>query len=392
MKRLLCLIVGAGLLWFLFAPQWRSYERMGERRTLALRQPGKELLVGVCWPFEDNQDGFWHGVELARDEINAGRLTGGPSIRLVVRDSGSEWRSESLAIEFANTPDMSAVIGYYEDGAAKKAAPIYEASRLLHIMAWVNATSITTTGDPYLIRPIVSSDKIARSIAQMTFEGGAKTFAVIAEETAYGADLAYQFRVAMDSLGGQLVYSASYIPEQADFRLMVNQLKRVKADMVFFAGLEPWAGDFLRLGRAVGLKVPILGAFCVTPEMLKRAGSAMEGARYFDFYDPRRKTPENLAFVQKFRQRYGQDPDAVAAQGYDSLHLLARAARSTASRDGLDLCYGIRFSEAWEGANGSYRFDHQGEMDDKPIYLMEYRHGAPVILREGPLVAPPLLR
>jgi hypothetical protein len=85
----------------------------------------------------------------------------------------------------------------------------------------------------------------------------------------------------------------------------------------FFAGSEPWAGDFLRTARGVGLQTEIVGAFSDTPEMRRRAGNGLEGSFYFDIYDPASKEPENQAFVRKFKTRYGRDPDSWAAQGYD---------------------------------------------------------------------------
>jgi branched-chain amino acid transport system substrate-binding protein len=123
-----------------------------------------------------------------------------------------------------------------------------------------------------------------------------------------------------------------------------------------------------------------VGAFSDTPEMRQRAGRGLEGSMYFEIYDHKSSTPENQAFVRKFRDRFGKRPDAWAAQGYDALQLLARAARGSGSANPLDLAYALRFMSPWEGANGRYHFDERGEMDDKPIYLNVFRNGAPVTI------------
>jgi branched-chain amino acid transport system substrate-binding protein len=393
MKRLLFLVLSVGLAWYVLAPQWRSFEGMGERRFQALGQPSSELLVGVCWPFAVNQDGMADGLQLAQEEINAGGLAGGKRVRLVMRDPGFDWeKSKRVAIEFSDTPGMSAVIGYYDDSAAIKASVMYDASRLLHLIVGANNTAMTEHGSPYIVRTIVASDKIARSLARMMVEGQHKKFALIWEEDAYGEDLAYQLRVALDLLDVHLVYQWSYPIEKPDFRLPVNELKGVDADIIFFAGLEPWAGDFLRVARGVGLQTPILGAFSDTPEMRRRAGQALEGSMYFDLYNVASPTPANQAFVTKFRSRFGKDPDAWAAQGYDALHILARAVQSTGSRNSLDLAYAIRFMDPWEGANGRYDFDQRGEMEDKPIYINVFRNGKAVTIQESHPAPAPLIR
>ena len=203
------------------------------------------------------------------------------------------------------------------------------------------------------------------------------------EEGAYGEDLAYQYRVELDAMNAQVVYQWSYSRERADFRVPVNELKGVDADIIFFAGLEPWAGDFVRMARGVGVKTPILGAFSDTPEMRDRAGPGLEGAMYFDLYNVDSPSPENQAFVRKFRKRYARNPDTWAAQGYDALRILAKAVRFTGSGNPLDLSYAIRFMDPWEGANGRYKFDGRGELEDKPHFPQVFRNGTPVTIQES---------
>jgi branched-chain amino acid transport system substrate-binding protein len=393
MKKLLYLALLAGLLVYILWPQWRSLDAMGERRFQALSQPPKEILVGICWPFASNQDGMADGLQLAREEINTGGLAGGIPVRLVLRDDGFDWeKAKRIALEFSDNPDMSAVLGYYDDSEAIKASTIYESSRLLHLIVGANNTAMTATGFNYIVRTILSSDKIARSLASMSIERGHRKVALIWEEGGFGEDLAYQYEVSLDALNEPLVYEWSYARERADFRPPVGELRGVDADLIFFAGLEPWAGDFLRMARGVGIKTEIIGAFSDTPEMRARAGRGLEGAMYFDFYNPDSPGPENQAFVRKFRARYGRKPDTWAAQGYDALRILANAVRATGSANPLDLSYAIRYMDAWEGANGRYKFDGTGELEGKPLFLNVFRNGVPVIIQESVPGPAPLVR
>ncbi len=146
----------------------------------------------------------------------------------------------------------------------------------------------------------------------------------------------------MDSLDAQLVYQWSYSRERPDFRLPVDELKGIDADIIFFAGLEPWAADFPRVARGVGPQTPILGAFSDTPEMRQRA-----------------------------------------AQGYDALHILAKAIRSTGSCNPLDQACAIRYMNAWAGANGRYKFDSRGELEDKTIFINVFRNSTPVTIQDS---------
>ena len=98
-------------------------------------------------------------------------------------------------------------------------------------------------------------------------------------------------------------------------------------------------------------------------------------------FNPHDPSPENQLFVSKFFARYGRTPDTWAAQGYDALHILAKAIKFTGSRNPLDISYAIRYSDVFNGANGRYKFDRSGNLDEKPIYLYMIRHGVPVLVQ-----------
>lgn len=388
MKKLLFFAATVGFLVFAVLPQIRSFERMGERRFDALSRPSKEIVVGVCWPFSVNHDGMAKGLQLALDEINSGNLTNGYTIRLIIRDDAFDLeKAKHIAVAFADTPQMSAVIGYYEDTLAINASTIFESSRLLHLIVGANSTAMTSHEFQYIVRTTLSSDKIGRSLARLSVKSGYCKVAVLWEEDAYGEDLAYQYQAGLDDFKARTVYQWSYSRERererTDFRMPVNELKGVDAGAIFLAGIEPWAGDFLRTARGAGLKTPIIGAFNNTPEMHKRAGPALEGTMYFEIYNVHSQSPENQSFVRKFNARYGKNPDTWAAQGYDALHILAKAIKSTGSRNSLDLSYAIRYMDAWEGANGRYKFNAAGNLEDKPIFLKRFQQGIPVLIQES---------
>jgi branched-chain amino acid transport system substrate-binding protein len=309
MKKLFLALVAGAFLYIILWPQWRSFHQMGVERFKALSQPSKELLVGVCWPFSTNQDGMKNGLLLAQEEINSRGLANGLRVVLDMQDTYADWEhTKQIAVGFSNASDMSAVIGYYDDSTAIKATNLYEASGLLHIMVGANHTVLTKYGHRFIIRSVLASDKIARALSQMALSFGTQKIALIAEDEAFGNDLAYHLQVSLDEKGGKLVYNRVFSRDRADFRLPANELKEIEPDLVFFAGIEPWAGDFLKEIRQIGIKTPFVGAFSDTPEFRMRAGPGLEGAMFFDFYDVNATHPENLAFVSTFRENSGKIP------------------------------------------------------------------------------------
>jgi branched-chain amino acid transport system substrate-binding protein len=392
MKRLIP--VGILLLLVFAFTNWVSLRQSSEIRAWMTSRPSDEILVGVAWPFAANQDGMGEGLLLAQEEINSRGLLG-KHIRLLMRDDRMD-RDESrkIAIDFALNPRMVAAIGYYDDKFAVRASAIFEESHLLHIVTGANNTYMTSHGFRYLVRSVLASERIGRSLARMCTGLGYRNFAVVAEEGAFGEDLAYQTGTGLDMMNARVGYVSMFVPGTVDFRDTVNELKESAPDAVLFLGFEAESARFIRTARNMGLKTPIVGAFSDTPEMHAIAGSALEGVMFYEIYDVDSPTPENRAFVTSYRQRFGKNPEAYAAQGYDALRILARAVEITGSTNPLDLAYAIRYTDRWEGANGSYKFDSTGELADKDIFLKVYRGGKPVVLAASHASdpAPPLVK
>jgi branched-chain amino acid transport system substrate-binding protein len=376
-KKALALVV---LLALFNGPQFVSLRQFSELRDWMAGRPSDVLLVGVAWPFAAKQDGLDAGLLLAQEEINA-RGVRGKRITLRMRDDHMDpEESRQIAVDFARDPWIGATIGYYDDKFAVRASPIFEESHLLHIMVGANNTFMTTHGFRYLIRSVLASDRIGRKLARMCLARGYQSFAMIGEQGAFGGDLVYQIGTELDALNARVVYQSSYEAGTLEFRDMINELKEVEADVILFMGLEVESARFIKAARELGLNTPIVGSFSDTPEMHAIAGPALEGTMFYEIYDVNSPTPENRAFVARYRQRFGKDPEAYAAQGYDALRILAKAVETTGSTNSLDLAYAIRFMEPWEGANGPYKFDSTGELGDKDIFLKMYRDGRPVVI------------
>jgi branched-chain amino acid transport system substrate-binding protein len=381
MKKTLAVVIV--LLVPVLAIQVLSLRQFSDMREWFAGRAPQEILVGVAWPFALNQDGMDEGLLLAQEELNT-RGVRGRRIRLLMRDDRLD-REESrkAAVDFARDPRIAAVIGYDDDRFAVRASAIFEESHLLHIVTGANNTYMTSRGFRYLIRSVLASDRISRGLARMCMERGYRKYALIAEDGAFGEDLAYQFGTELDAMDAHVVHQSSYVRGQVDFHETINDLKSVDADVILLAGFETESARFIKLAHDLKLKTPIIGAFYDTAEMHAIAGKALNGTMFYSLYDVNSPTPENRAFVAKYRRRFGRDPDFSGAQGYDALRILAKAVEATGSTNSLDLAYAIRFMDRWEGANGSYKFDSTGELEDKNIYLKVYRGEKPVVLATG---------
>lgn len=366
-----------GALLLALAPQWRSLESMGQRRTALLNDKSDEMLVGVSWPFRMEADGMANGLELARDRINAEDLAGGPKVRLELRDDNDDWRrGRDIALDFAANPEMAAVIGYDDESVAVRASQIFERTRLLHILVNINNQAITKHDAKYVIRTVQTTDEIARYLARFPADKPTgKRYAVVCRDDAYGRDLLYQYLIEQGNKDGRQVYQWSFSPGTHDFREPANRLTLIKADVILFWGYDSEIVRFLRKLRDVGVTTPVVVASDLSSAILADGGEAIEGVTFLSLYDRTDPAPENQDFVTRYQTRFGQPPDTAAAQGYDALMMLAAAVRDTHSLNPLDLSYHLRFHPPWRGANGFYSFDDTGDLNDKPLHAVIGRAG-----------------
>ena len=107
--------------------------------------------------------------------------------------------------------------------------------------------------------------------------------------------------------------------------------------------------------------MPIYGAdVWGSPELLESAGDAANGVKII--------VPTKYAgavyqnFADRFKQRYGQEPDVYAAYSYDMTKLISQAINK--GRDGSVIRDYLRQASS-DGVTGTTRFDDHGDVIGK---------------------------
>src|SRR6267142_2694094 len=115
-------------------------------------------------------------------------------------------------------------------------------------------------------------------------------------------------------------------------RYMLDKIVRRKPPVVFNTLVGSSSYDFIRAFHAAttaaGLDIPMLSCSLCEPE-LKIVGPASAGCITSSAYFESIRLPENRAFVQRWKARYGQasSPSVDGQSAYVAVYLLARALR-----------------------------------------------------------------
>jgi branched-chain amino acid transport system substrate-binding protein len=307
------------------------------------------------------------GVRLAAAEINAKGGVLGRQIQLVERDDEAKnERGVQVAQELINKEHVVATVGYINTGVALASQRFYQQAQI-PVMNNVATGSIVTkqfADQPqnFIFRnsandTIQSSMIVQEAIERRKF----KKVAILADSTNYGqlgrADLAK----ALEAKGVKPVTEEKYNIGDVDMTAQLLKAKQAGAEVVLTYGIGPELAQIANGMEKLNWHVPIIGSWTLAmANFIDNAGKNGEGTRMPQTFIQDATTAKRKAFIDAYVKAYnppgGRMPSAVsAAQGYDSLYLLAAAIRQAGSTDGPMIAAALEnLKEPLEGVVTTY--------------------------------------
>jgi branched-chain amino acid transport system substrate-binding protein len=301
-----------------------------------------------------------NAVMMAFDEINASGGVLGKKLRVIVEDDQSKPEEAATAVtKLINQDRVVALIGEVASSRTLAAAPIAQAAKVPVISNASTNPKVTQVGD-YIFRvcfidPFQGS--VMAKFAANTLK--AKRVAILYDvRNDYSVGLRKFFTETFTSLGGEIAGEQSYSEGDSDFRAQLTQLKSVKPEAVYVPGYYTEAGTIARQAKELGLTVPLLGGDgWDSPRLAEIGGEAVEGSYLSNHYSVDDPSPAIQKFVNDYKKRYGNTPDALAALGYDAARVLADAIGRAGSTEGPKLRDAIAATKDFPGVTGKITID-----------------------------------
>jgi len=132
----------------------------------------------------------------------------------------------------------------------------------------------------------------------------------------------------------------AYGKDDVDFSALLTKVKASGADVLFLPDYYNKVGLIAKQAQEKGLKIQLVGPDgWDSPDLMKIAGSAIEGGYFSNHYSPDDLRPEVVAWVKKYREKHGQVPDALGTLAYDaricSSRRSGRRGATTRGRSGM---------------------------------------------------------
>ena len=308
------------------------------------------IKIGVNGPFTGGSSSMGvsmrDGVRLAADEINKSGGVLGRQIQLVERDDEAKnERGVQIAQELINKEKVVAAVGYINTGVALASQRFFQEAKIPVMNNVATGSVITHQFDKepenYIFRNAAHDSIQAPMIVEEALtRRGYKKVAILADSTNYGQLGREDLEKALKARGITPVAVEKFNIKDVDMTAQLLKAKEAGAEAVLTYGIGPELAQIANGMTKLGWKVPMIGSWTLAmANFIDNAGPGGEGARMPQTFIQEPTTPKRKAFIDNFVKTFKpknnrMDSPVSAAQGYDSIYLLAAAIKQANSTEG----------------------------------------------------------
>jgi branched-chain amino acid transport system substrate-binding protein len=318
--------------------------------SFTLAHAADPIKIGVSGPFTGGSSSMGvsmrDGVRLATDEINKAGGVLGRQLQLIERDDEAKnERGVQISQELINKEKVAATVGFINTGVALAAQRFYQEAKI-PVMNNVATGSVVThqfddQPENYIFRnaahdsiqaPMVVEEAITRR--------GFKKVAILADSTNYGQLGRADLEKALDLKGIKPVAVEKFNIKDVDMTPQLLKAKAAGAEAILTYAIGPELAQIANGMTKLGWKVPMIGSWTLSmANFIDNAGAGGEGARMPQTFIQEPTTPKRQSFIISYLKTFNPknariDSPVSAAQGYDSVYLLAAAIKQANSTDG----------------------------------------------------------
>jgi branched-chain amino acid transport system substrate-binding protein len=302
------------------------------------------------------------GMQFAVREANQAGGILGRQVKLVIADNASDPATAAdKMVELVTQGDVLAVVGSVSSSNTIAAARVAENAQIPFITPTGTNPRVTFENGQerkYTFRACFIDPYQGKIMAAFAKEKlNAKTAAIVIDNSSgYSKTVALNFKHTFLANGGTIVAQEGYLYKDVDFGSQLEAIKAAEPDMIFIPGYYPEVGLIVKQARNLGISIPILGADgWDSSRLVEIAGSQALNQTFFSNHYSS-QDPAAAAFVSKFKQQFGYEPDAFQALGYDATKILLEAIKKAQSTDPVKIQQALEATEI-EGVTGKIVFD-----------------------------------
>lgn len=303
----------------------------------------KEVKIGINYELSGEVASYGEssvaGIEMAFDEINAaGGINGMKIVPVKIDNRSQPSEATQVATRMMTQDGVVACLGPATSGNFMATIPVAMANSIPVISGSATADAGVTVDakgkvNDYVFRLCFNDSLQGVTLAKFANENlGATKAAIVQDKSSdYAQGLASNFISTFEGAGGTIVAKEGYVAKDKDFNAILTSLQSKDFDVIFLPGYYQEAGLIVKQARALGITAPILGADGFdSPVLMDLAGaSALNDVYFSNHYSSADQDPVVQNFIKGFKEKYGKEPNAFNALGYDMGKYIADAISRT---------------------------------------------------------------
>ncbi len=267
-----------------------------------------------------------NGLDMAVSELNA---KGDLKIDLVLEDDRST-KDDAINVyqKFIQRDNALLIFGPLIGGQVFAAGPLAQKAKVPVMLTSVATPGVTGIGD-YVFRTSVESATIIPATVKAAKEQlkTARVAQIYTNDDQFSVGEFKAYDGALKAAGIQIAGVETVRTGDVDFSAQLTKIKALNPDTLVISSQGQEAVGIMTQARKLGLdKVRFIGGNAFNAAgVVKEAGAAMEGALSATPWFLSMEHPKNVEFVKKYREKYKSDPDWLAVQTYDAVHIVKQA-------------------------------------------------------------------
>ncbi len=283
---------------------------------------------------------YKNGVDLAVDQINAKGGVLGKKLEVVSRDDeGKPGVAVKIADEMFNRDGVAMIFGNLFSHVGLALSSYAGQKKKLYLAAEPLADALVwAKGNRYTFRLRPSTYMQAAMLAKRAAATGAKRWATIAPNYAYGKDAVASFQKVLKKLNPDVEFVTAQWPAlfKIDAAAEVQAIQAANVDAIYNVTFGPDLAKFVREGTSRGLfkGKTVLGLLTGEPEYidgLKDEAPENWIVTGYPWYDI--KDAKHVAFTKAYQDRFKDYPRAGSLVGYNTVLSIAAAIEKAGSTD-----------------------------------------------------------
>ena len=313
-----------------------------------------------------------NGVRLALDERNAKGGIKGRKVVIKTLDTASKASEDKTVVtRLINEDHVVALLGEVASKISLEGGKVAQQFSIPMISPSSTNAKVTQLGN--MISRVCFIDGFQGYVMAKFAKGDLKfdKVAILYDQAApYSKGLSEDFTSAYTELGGVIATKQEYSAGDVDVAAQLGNIKKSGAQAVYLPGYYTDVGNIVRQARKQGVTVPFLGGDgWDSSKLTEIGGDAIEGSYYSNHYSFEEQRPEVQEFVSKYKAKFGEVPDGLAALGYDAARVLFDAMDRSPSLGGNDLAATIAATKDFPGVTGTITLDGNRDAVKKAVVL-----------------------